>query len=235
MPISVVIPTLNEEKLIARTVGQWEGLPIQVIVGDGGSTDRTKEIVESLGAQYALNTEEPQTIAKGRNLGASKASGDLLIFCDADTKIKDLPGFLEEVQEVFKDPRIVGAVPKLEVFPDEKRFLDRVFHFIFNGIIRFSFKINKPACGGQCQVVRKSAFDACGGYPAEQIHAEDTAMFKKLAGMGRVKFLKGQSVLESPRRYRHYGYPKFLWISFRSLIGQALFRKNVIKEWKRVG
>src|SRR5205085_1564372 len=85
--ISIIIPTLNEAKIIGstlRTLAATLTLPHEVIVSDGGSSDRTAE----LAAPYATTVvvysgTGRQTIGEGRNEGAKLAAGDFLVFLDA--------------------------------------------------------------------------------------------------------------------------------------------------------
>jgi glycosyltransferase involved in cell wall biosynthesis len=89
MQISIIIPALDEEKRIGKVVKQFSKVKgdFEVIVADGGSNDKTVEIAKKEGAKVYSNIRENQNIAKNRNLGAKKAKGEILIFCDADTKL----------------------------------------------------------------------------------------------------------------------------------------------------
>jgi glycosyltransferase involved in cell wall biosynthesis len=89
--VSVVIPARNEERLISRVVRSVlsqspDGISVEVIVADDGSTDRTPEKAREAGARVvaAGNNGRGGSPAAARNLGASMAAGDLLIFLDAD-------------------------------------------------------------------------------------------------------------------------------------------------------
>jgi glycosyltransferase involved in cell wall biosynthesis len=236
--LSFVIPALNEERQISRTLAQFSQIgadvTYEVIVADGGSSDRTVEICRQLGANVYVDTAAHKTIASGRNLGASHASGEILIFCDADTQLKDIRRFTRRVLELFQDHRIVGAVPRLAVFPHERIWSDRLFSIFLNGSIRILFLLGWPFAGGQCQVVRRKSFESVHGYNAEQVHGEDSALFKSLTKIGRIRFLADQTVLESPRRYRKLGYLRLIVIAVYSFIGQSLFRRNVLQRWERI-
>lgn len=235
---SFILPTLNEERLIAAAVGQFTGadgsLAYDVIVADGGSSDRTVEIARKLGARTYVDHGNPRTIASGRNLGARHAAGEFLVFCDADTQIEDLDQFLQRVLEAFRDERLVGAIPRLKVFPAERTWPDRLFSALLNLSVRLTFLLRCPHAGGQCQIVRRTSFHAVQGYNPRQVHGEDSALFQKLAKIGRIRFLPDVTIFESPRRYRKLGYVKLIAISLYSLLGQAIFRRNVLESWKRV-
>ena len=84
--ISFIIPALNEEKLLRRTLLQFtENLKkdndLEIIVSDGGSSDKTSEIANELADKVIFKNENiPQNISRGRNAGAKHSQGDVLVF-----------------------------------------------------------------------------------------------------------------------------------------------------------
>jgi glycosyltransferase involved in cell wall biosynthesis len=237
--LSFIIPALNEEKRIAALISNIKMLDeryhYDIIVSDGHSTDKTAEISEKNGATVIKdNVNCPKTIANGRNSGAALATGDIFIFCDADTVMKDPNEFISEIFSVFKNPEIVGGAPSLNIFPEETIMKDKIFHFLFNGIVRISFKTKVPLCGGQCQIVRARSFREVGGYNINIVHGEDSDFFRRLRKIGKLHFFSDQVVYESPRRYRHFGYIILLFQGVYSLVYQQIFKKNVFKEWRRI-
>ncbi len=235
---SVIIPTLNEERHIAAVIDQFNILngrfAYEVIIGDGGSTDNTREIAARLGARVAIDTGAVKTVASGRNIGASVAKGDILIFCDADTLLSDVVKLIRSAGLAFRDPEVVAAVPKMEVFPEQQIWKDRVFHRCFNALIKTSFKMPSPLSRGQCQIIRTSAFRSVGGYNAMQVHADDNTIFQHLAKIGKLRFIDDVTVFESPRRYRKYGYLKLSAIGVYSIVGQSILKRNILSSWERV-
>jgi len=237
--VSFIIPALNEEKRIAILIDNIKKLDkdynYEIIVADGDSTDKTREIAVKRGAIVIRdNKDAPKTIANGRNTGAGLASGEVFIFCDADTVMKDPNKFLAEVFLVFENPKIIGGVPSLSIFPDENNWKDKIFHFLFNSIVRFSFITKTLICGGQCQIVRGSSFREVNGYNVNIVHEEDSDFFKRLRKIGKLHFFSKLVVYESPRRYRKVGYITLLLQGVYSLTYQRIFKKNVFKEWRRV-
>src|SRR2546421_4563675 len=92
MQISIIIPAFNEERLLgeslrhvqaAMTAFTRRGWAAELIVCDNNSTDRTAEIARAAGATVVF--EPVNQIARARNRGASEASGDWLVFVDADS------------------------------------------------------------------------------------------------------------------------------------------------------
>ncbi len=236
--LSVIIPSLNEARNIAKVVSQFHALDgvcaYEVIIGDGGSTDATCEIAESLGARVVHDTHEPKTVASGRNAGAAIARGSIYMFCDADTALSDVKGILRASRQIFQDPNVVAAIPRMEVFPEEKLLKDELFHSVFNSLIRMSFLVNMPLSRGQCQIIRADAFRKVGGYNSDQVHADDNTIFQDLSKIGKLRFLNDFIVYESPRRYRKYGYMKLSMIGVGSILAQSILKRNVLEKWERV-
>src|SRR5579859_7886506 len=92
MRISVVMPAFNEERLIDESLSHvkaamaafsWRNWQSELIVCDNNSTDRTSELARAAGATVVF--EPVNQIARARNCGAAAASGDWLIFVDADS------------------------------------------------------------------------------------------------------------------------------------------------------
>lgn len=237
MEFSFIIPALDEEKNIKKAVSQFSSLKgkynYEVIVADGGSLDRTIKIAKEAGAIVVRNKRKSQNIAKNRNLGAKKAKGDILIFCDADTQIADLPRFSEKILSVLDDKRIVSIVPKIQINPKEKRADDIFIDFIFGPMVWLTVILNMPFVGGQCQIVKKEAFWQAGGYDEFRVHGEDTFLAKKLAKAGKLIFLDDVKIYQSPRRYRKIGYFMIVIISIKSFFSQIFLKKNIIKKWER--
>ena len=83
--ISIIIPTLNEEKEIEETLKNLEEPlrrgEIEVIISDGGSTDATLEIVKRYTKKIVVHSgAKRQTISHAKNIGAAKAVGEYLLF-----------------------------------------------------------------------------------------------------------------------------------------------------------
>jgi glycosyltransferase involved in cell wall biosynthesis len=90
--LSIVVPAFNEERLLPRTLDHLKaglrvfdthGWQSELVVCDNNSTDRTAELARAAGATVVF--EPVNQIAKARNAGARAASGDWLLFVDADS------------------------------------------------------------------------------------------------------------------------------------------------------
>ena len=99
--LSIIIPTLNEEKSIEKTlqsIKELKDYDYEIIISDGKSKDKTVEIAKKYDAKVIVYEGTiRQTIGGGRNLGASIASGDFFVFLDADVTIPDINNFFKKV------------------------------------------------------------------------------------------------------------------------------------------
>ena len=108
MSLSIIIPTLNEEAALPATLKSVAALnpaPVEVIVADSGSDDRTVDIARAYGVQVI--TDLPPGRAGQMNAGARSAVGDQLCFLHADTEIP--ADFVSLVDGVLSDPRTALA------------------------------------------------------------------------------------------------------------------------------
>ena len=108
MKASIIIPAYNNEKTIQeclRACKQQTVKPLEIIVIDDGSTDRTMELAKS--ENVIVFSQKNSGPAKARNLGAEKSKGDILIFTDSDCVPEK--NWLKEMLSPFKDKEVVGV------------------------------------------------------------------------------------------------------------------------------
>jgi glycosyltransferase involved in cell wall biosynthesis len=211
--MSIIIPTKNEEKLLERCLTQFTAdlrrrFRLEIIVSDGGSTDDTMGIATAYADSLATHEGTwRQTIAEGRNRGAALARAELLIFINADTLLADAPKFLERAQQRFAvDESLAAIATRVHVFPEERKLSDRLFHAYFNRYVKYANAMGLGMGRGECQIVRRKAFEALRGYNPAMAAGEDFDLYRRLRSIGRIRFDKELLVYESPRRYRKYGY-----------------------------
>lgn len=242
--ISIIIPTLNEEKLIEETLRNFsrevrERHAMELIVSDGGSHDRTVEIARRHADIVVQHTEKRrQTIAEGRNRGAERATGDLLVFINADTVPRDAETFFEELAMIVKengpgDTTVAFACP-VEVRPAERKWSDILFHGYFNNYVRFLNVIGIGGGRGECQVIWRNAFFSVGGYADNVAAGEDFDLYSRLARNGKIGHSWDLCVYESPRRFRRYGYLRVLASWTMNALAVMVLRRSISKEWEEV-
>ena len=127
MTYSIIIPTLNEEKLLPDLLdlisspGFKNKFGAEVIVSDGGSSDKTIELAVEMSDIVKVHTStERQNIAGGRNAGAKQACGDILIFINGDVLIPEIDKFFGYIEKYFTGSRFLAMTCKVKVFPEEE-------------------------------------------------------------------------------------------------------------------
>ena len=238
--LSIIIPTLNEEKLIASVLDQFtpelkKDFPFEIIISDGGSVDRTLHIAAEYDVAMLRHTERRrQTIAEGRNRGANTATSDVLVFLNADTRFGDTRKFLSEVHRVMRDDHILAATCSVQVFPEEEKLIDRVFHVCHNAYCRLLNLIGEGMGRGECQIIRKELFDRIGKYNEELAAGEDYDLFRRVRRIGKIAFLKNVTLYESPRRFRKYGYMHIVWGWTKNALSVAWKKKSSSEVWEAI-
>lgn len=238
--MSVIIPTLQEEKLIVETLGQFtpelrREHNLEVIVSDGGSTDRTLELAAPLSDCVVRHADPtPQTIAMGRNRGAAAATGEIFVFLNADVMIADPAAFFGTMREAALRPDVAAATCNVLVPPDQETLKDVLYHGFFNWYFRVLNLVGMGMGRGECHVMRAETFRVAGGYDEKIAAGEDYELFLRLHRTGMIAFIRTLTVYESPRRFRRYGYMRITFLWLLNGLGVLLFKRSLVGEWKPV-
>ena len=244
--ISIIIPALNEEKLIAEVLRQFTSemvcrFDLEIILSDGGSTDATRQIAEAAGGENQLRImilehtgNCRQTIAGGRNAGAMHAQGETLLFLNADTRFRNTEQFFAELIRTMRDASVLAATCPVQIFPEEEKGIDRLFHYCHNGYCRLLNFIGEGMGRGECHIIRRGIFQSTGGYNEAMAAGEDYDLFRRIRKMGKIAFLKNTILYESPRRFRKYGYAHIVWGWTKNAHGVVFRKKSSSEVWEAV-
>ena len=215
MTISVVIPAFDEEKYLPETLDHLRrsearlaagpGRVVEVIVVDNASTDRTAEIALASGAKVVAVPEH--NIARVRNAGANAATGDVIVFLDADTLVPEAT--LSRIVQEMADPSCLGGAADTDYRP--ARASMRAYIRLWRILGRMT-----GMAQGALQFCRRDAFAALGGYDETSYMGEDVDFYWRLGKLaksrkGHVRYLKDVRVVPSCRRYDQ-------WPTWRTLI-----------------
>ncbi|HSK29190.1 MAG TPA: TIGR04283 family arsenosugar biosynthesis glycosyltransferase [Candidatus Limnocylindria bacterium] len=193
MKISVVIPVLNEEKTIAASLGSLVAMaPHEVIVVDGGSTDSTRTICGSFGVTV-LTSERGR--ARQMNLGARQATGKVLLFLHADTRLP--PTAFDDITSALNNPSYIGGRFDVELQGDHWMLS------VIGRMISYRSRVTRVGTGDQAIFVRRAIFERMGGYPDIPL-MEDIAFCRALKRIGGVACLQSR-VVTSARRWEADG------------------------------
>ncbi len=193
--LTIVMPTLNEAARIVVQVQALRGLRargVEVIVADGGSTDRTERLART-GADAVLVS--PRGRARQMNHGASEARGEVLLFLHADTTLP--ADALEAIDAAFADPQALWG--RFDVCIDGDSRLLKWVAWTMN----LRSRLTGIATGDQAMFVRREAFQRVGGFPQQPL-MEDIELSKRLRKLARPVALR-QRVTTSGRRWERNG------------------------------
>lgn len=182
----------------------------EVIVVDNLSTDSTRQIAESFGAKIV--DEDEHNIAKVRNTGGLEATGDVLVFLDADTTVQ--PGLFEKIVEVMSDPDCVGGSVAVEYAqPRNRQIFMRLFMKLWT-VLGLLIKMRQ----GALQFCRTDVFEKLGGYDATIYVGEDIEFHWRLDRLakrsgGFTTFVEEPKVETSSRRWEKMGLIPMLFFT----------------------
>lgn len=193
MNVSVIVPVLNEENTIGSTLEALLRLaPDEIIVVDGGSDDRTREVCARSGVTL-LGSARGR--ARQMNFGAAQARGDVLLFLHADTRLPD--SAFGDIAAALGDPGCVGG--RFDIELEGSHWMLGVI----GRMISYRSRISKVGTGDQAIFVRREVFDRLGGYPEVPL-MEDIAFCRALKRRGTVACLSSK-VITSARRWERDG------------------------------
>jgi rSAM/selenodomain-associated transferase 2 len=187
--VSVIVPVLDEEKTIATMLDALIALaPHEIIVVDGGSTDRTAEICQQFDVKVMVSARGR---ARQMNFGAKAASGDILLFLHADTTLPN--SAFDDIRLALGDSRYVGG--RFDVELAGQHWMLKVI----GAMINYRSRLSKVSTGDQAIFVRRFLFEQIGGYPDIPL-MEDVAFCRMLRHTGEIACLKSR-VMTSARRW----------------------------------
>ncbi|MEA2162081.1 MAG: hypothetical protein QOK37_208 [Thermoanaerobaculia bacterium] len=205
MPVTVIIPTLNEEDGVAASIASaFAAGAAEVIVADGGSVDRTARFATSAGARVLLCA--PMR-SRQLNQGAHASRNDVLLFLHADTTLP--PGAARAVEDVLASGADFGGFRLRFAEPVRKLRMAAFF-------INLRTMITRCPWGDQAQFIRKEAFLTMGGFREIPL-MEDYDLAVRMKRVGRSVLLP-LTVTTSGRRFLRKGVLRTAWINWRTVI-----------------
>ena len=190
--LSVIIPTLNEAQHLMSTLASAASADSEVIVSDGGSTDRTVELAASLGARIVSGGSER---ASQLNRSATVARGEVLLVLGADTQLP--PNYVSHIFDALMDRHT-----RLGAFRLATNMLAPAMRWMAYLTNLHAAWLRLP-CADQGLFMRKSDFNAIGGFPNFSL-AEDRYLARRMARMGEIALVPATAVT-SGRRWQRQG------------------------------
>jgi glycosyltransferase involved in cell wall biosynthesis len=232
LKVSVVVPAFNEERLLDGSLAAIRAAmhvfeEAELIVCDNNSTDRTAEIARAAGAKVVF--EPVNQIARARNAGAAQASGDWLVFVDADS----YPS-----KELFRETAIAiqggrclagGATVSLETADPAIRFWVAAWNFLSR---------RARWAAGSFIFCEAAAFRRLGGFSQDLYAAEEIELFRRLKRLARrerraIVILHRHPLRTSARKAQLYTKREHLVFMLKTLLlgGRNLRSRESCYAW----
>jgi glycosyltransferase involved in cell wall biosynthesis len=230
--VSVVVPAFNEERLLAGSLAAIRAAmrafdDSELIVCDNNSTDRTANIARAAGATVVF--EPVNQIARARNAGAARASGDWLVFVDADS-YPDRELFQELVNTVRSGAYLGGGAT---VAFETDDLIVRASLAAWNAISRLA-----KWAAGSFLFCEAAAFRALGGFSEALYAAEEIDFSRRLKRLARSRglgfvILHRHPLRTSDRKARLYTKREYLAFMLKTLLlgGRTLRGREACHLW----
>ena len=233
MKLSVIVPCFNAADTIpiqleALANQQWSE-PWEVIVSDNGSTDDSvttvKKYQEKLPNVRIVDSSDKQGAAHARNFGVLAATSDALAFCDADDEVS--PGWVAAMGEALSKYDFVACRLDDEKL-NEPWTLSYRRSYQRDGLLKNEYLCSLPHASGSTLGVKRSLYDAVGGFDETMPHLEDTDFCWKIQ-------LKGTKLHFVPEAVVHYRFRHRLDGIYRQARGYGEGQVLLYKKYKSLG
>ena len=196
--LSVIIPVYNEEKVIGRcleSLARQTCTPKEIIVVDDGSSDKTSEVLSRFKIQdsgFRILRGAHLGAGAARNLGVKHATGNILVFVDADMTFSKT--FLEDLVKPILDGKSKGTFSKLEYVANWNNRFSRFWNYAKGIYEPRSIPADYPEKAPVFRAILKSEFDKAGGFDENKGYNDDWSLSEKL----------GMKATEAKAGFYHY-------------------------------
>ena len=234
--ISIVVPAFNEEKLLGATLRSIQaalvsfttrGWSTEIVICDNNSTDATPKVAEAAEAKVVF--EPINQIARARNTGANAATGDWLIFVDADSH--PTPELFGDVAEQIESGRCMagGCVIKM----DERHFFADRLTAVWNWVSRI-----RKWSAGSFIFCRTDAFREVGGFNLNLFASEEIDLSNRLKKLAKqrgekIVILHKHPMLTSARKMRLYSRTEYFHFFRKAIFSPraTVTSREACKPW----
>ena len=218
--ISIIIPALNEANTILQTLRSTQNaMSVEQIVVDGGSRDETVQMARRWGARVLAS---PAGRARQMNSGAQVASGKLLLFLHADTRLPE--GFDNHVRQAVVQPGIIAGAFQLRIDAASPGLR------LIEGVTNWRSRTLQLPYGDQAIFLKADSFRDLGGFSNIPI-LEDFDLVCRLRRRGKIVIVPAAAAT-SARRWKKLGVWRTTLINQIALLAYCLgVRPSRIARW----
>jgi len=219
MKVSVVIPAYRESECIGGVLASLEvaaqDVPYEVIVADGDSAGGTLAAIRET---HVITLIAPKGRARQMNAGSALATGDILLFLHADTRLPSAA--FPKIVSAMRDGRFVGGAFDLGI--DNQRWIFRATAWCASR----KHRLTRVPYGDQAIFLRRDYFERLGGYPDIPL-MEDVELMKRVKRQGERIIILPHAVTTSARNWEKDG---ILFTILRNWTLQTLYLFGVPAE-----
>lgn len=222
MKVSVIVPAFNEEAGLGASLGSIRsatgafdrlGWSSELIVCDNNSTDRTAEVARAAGATVVF--EPKNQIARARNTGAAHATGDWLVFIDADSHPSER--LFADIAEAIASGRCLAGGSTIAL--DRAPALVRAVAGAWNVVSRVT-----RWAAGSCIFCEAITFSRLGGFSEELYASEEIELCRRLKRIARrdgrtLVIVHRHPLRTSGRKARLYSWREITVFCLKTIIG----------------
>ena len=232
--ISLIIPAYNEEKYIGQALdhalASGRGRFYEIIVVNNASTDGTKKVAEQRNGVRVVD-EQKKGLTMARQRGYMEATGDILAYIDADTKMS-LDWYDTVIKEFSKNENLAclsGPYVYYDIPKAQKLFVKTYWYVL--GMPMY-FLVGYMATGGNF-AIRKNVVDKMHGFDTSiAFYGEDTNIARRASKFGKVKFTPNLTMHTSGRRLSGQGIVTTARLYTTNFLSEVFLKKPIHKEYK---
>lgn len=223
MKVSVIIPVYNEITVIRNCLNSLnkQTVPLEIIVVDDGSTDGSIGAVEKFKSVISL-TQNHQGPGAARNLGASKAKGDILVFVDADMEFES--DFIGKLIKPIISGEAIGTFSKEEYLLNKDDIWARCWNLNFGRNPEKMHSDNYPDEQDVFRAIKKEYFDKAGGFDSSVGYTDDWTISRKLG-------IKAMVAVGAKYYHMNPSTLKEVWTQARWFGKNEFLTKNLIRKF----
>ncbi len=230
--VSLVIPAYNEEKYLGacldHSIKNSAGDFFEIIVVDNASTDRTSEIAESYPGVRVV-WEPRKGLTRARQRGFLEASGDIIAYVDADTKMP--AGWYDKVINEFQNDPGLGCLSGPYIYFDLPRWQQLILKLYWYSTLPMYFILGYLVVGGNF-AIRKDVLEKMRGFDTSiEFYGEDTNIARRAQKFGKVKFSLAFAINSSGRRLSQQGLPTMAGLYVFNFFSEVLTHRPFTKKY----
>jgi len=233
---SVVVPTLNEEKAIGKTLSSIKTALLhseeehEIIVVDGGSVDKTREIAKK---HARVLVTGKSGISAARNRGAAISKGRFIVFLDSGVSVPKT--FFRTIRKAIEERSLDGA--NCPVFPDPEespKTAEKLFYLVWHLARKAVYKIRPCGTGETGIIIKRNLFKRIGGFREELSTIEDLDLVFRASAIGKFGYINNTVIYDTLRRTRNMGISKLITTYLTNFFYYLITKNTRVKTWEQV-